>query len=700
METILNFRYARLVFGLILVLGFSPTTSHAINDSVIRPTNTTADRIVATDSTKKIVSVDDLTPWVAGTTNRVSVADDGDGTITLSAPQDTDTDADMILDSVSLDYIDFNLTATDAMQEGRVRWNQDEGTINVGMPGGSVVGQLFQELYIPKRCKNTTGITMPNGTVVYLSGGTGGFFEIALADASTEVLSAATIGVTTEDIDHNQFGYVVPYGDVRGDATEPIDTSGMTVNDNVWLSEVAGEWTDTKPATPAHAVLVGKVLVVHATDGEIFVNIQNGWETYELHDVDDSIPTVDGQNWTWDVASDYYKLRTSRLYGDDKWSFQPGADSTTTWQLKDQAGNTDVNYDSTNNVFTLSGDLLLSGLTASRLTASDASKNMSSVATLTSWVAGTANQITVTDDGDGSITLSTPQDIHSGASPTFVTETLTGLIASMPVWTDASKALVSKAINVDINYPISMYDAEPARGSETNWHGGLLGLATGQPLDSVPTDVVVTKGIGKILIVVNAGSDLAGDITITGTTVDRETGATTPADTDTITIDALTTDGTTTDSNGNTVHAFTGAYIGAKWFYGTVTLSTANLTLTDVDAYHVSFEQNNDNDNMTLNTFDANLFTTNVNAEFDAYLFGIRVTDDKCDLVLGSELHVGADGMTAIANKYERLRRGNINEPFDGTTDGWWVDVHYSNSPAYVEDVTITVWATKAQVAY
>jgi hypothetical protein len=38
---------------------------------------------------------------------------------------------------------------------------------------------------------------------------------------------------------------------------------------------------------------------------------------------------------------------------------------------------------------------------------------------LTSSISGTANQITVTDDGDGTVTLSLPQDIHTGASPTF-----------------------------------------------------------------------------------------------------------------------------------------------------------------------------------------------------------------------------------------------------------------------------------------
>ena len=59
-----------------------------------------------------------------------------------------------------------------------------------------------------------------------------------------------------------------------------------------------------------------------------------------------------------------------------------------------------------------------SSLTASRLMASNASKGTVS-ADLYSWVAQTANQVLVADDADGSITLSLPQDIHTGASPAF-----------------------------------------------------------------------------------------------------------------------------------------------------------------------------------------------------------------------------------------------------------------------------------------
>lgn len=40
--------------------------------------------LVETDSNSDLTDVDDLTDWIAGTANEITVTDDGDGTITLS----------------------------------------------------------------------------------------------------------------------------------------------------------------------------------------------------------------------------------------------------------------------------------------------------------------------------------------------------------------------------------------------------------------------------------------------------------------------------------------------------------------------------------------------------------------------------------------------------------------------------------------
>src|SRR5512136_146003 len=76
--------------------------------------------------------------------------------------------ADVFYDPVtkilSLDSIQFSLIpTTPAAAEGKLVWNADDGTLNLGMPGGSVNLQIGQEMLV--RVQNKTGTTIPNGKV-------------------------------------------------------------------------------------------------------------------------------------------------------------------------------------------------------------------------------------------------------------------------------------------------------------------------------------------------------------------------------------------------------------------------------------------------------------------------------------------------------------------------------------------------------
>ena len=70
--------------------------------------------------------------------------------------------------------------------------------------------------------------------------------------------------------------------------------------------------------------------------------------------------------------------------------------------------------------------LTLTGLTASRLIATDSSKTLESV-DLYSWVTETSNQVLIADDGDGTVTFSTPQDIHTSADVQFGSADITNI---------------------------------------------------------------------------------------------------------------------------------------------------------------------------------------------------------------------------------------------------------------------------------
>lgn len=54
-----------------------------VNLPIINLSDLTASRIVATDASKTLASVTDLTSWIAGTANEIDVSDDGDGTLTI-----------------------------------------------------------------------------------------------------------------------------------------------------------------------------------------------------------------------------------------------------------------------------------------------------------------------------------------------------------------------------------------------------------------------------------------------------------------------------------------------------------------------------------------------------------------------------------------------------------------------------------------
>jgi hypothetical protein len=201
-----------------------------------------------------------------------------------------------------------------------------------------------------------------------------------------------------------------------------------------------------------------------------------------------------------------------------------------------------------------------------------------------------------------------------------------------------------------------------------------------------------THGLSKIFVVVNAGSDFAGTITLTGTTVDRETGVETGADTENITIDALTTDTSDTDAESNVRHAFSGAYITNKWFKGAVAISTADVTLTDVDVWGIAFEQIDDTPRLLLQTFNSSFTVTNTAAWFYAYLYTLVVTaaTKKCTLARSTSLELSAaDSETAAY----RLRKGNLGVVLDGSKDGFWYGLFMGpNVQNYFDDIALDVW--------
>lgn len=181
---------------------------------------------------------------------------------------------------------------------GTVYWDAGNGTPSVVLSADTEL-QLGQENIA--KVYNGSGATIPNGAVVAVVGAQGQRPSIALADADSESTSANTLGIATESIANGAEGFVCTFGLVRG-----LDTSGFTAGDAIYLSQTAGQFTHTRPSAPAHTVTLGWVIKVNASSGEIFVNISNGWELNELHNVLISSPTG-GNLLAYDQTNQYWK---------------------------------------------------------------------------------------------------------------------------------------------------------------------------------------------------------------------------------------------------------------------------------------------------------------------------------------------------------------------------------------------------------
>jgi hypothetical protein len=202
------------------------------------------------------------------------------------------------LSDYNTDYINFNTSYSDGSVEGRLQWNSDDGTLEFGLPGESVVLQIGQEQLV--RVRNTTGSQIPDGSVVKHAGGsTGNFPNIELARSDTD---CCVLGVTTEDIDNNSFGYVTLTGLVRD-----LDTSHLVEGQSIYLSStVAGALTSVEPSAPNYVLVIGVCTISDAVNGSIFVHPELFPKLKDLSDVDGTPLTTDGQIMVWNNSSGYF----------------------------------------------------------------------------------------------------------------------------------------------------------------------------------------------------------------------------------------------------------------------------------------------------------------------------------------------------------------------------------------------------------
>jgi len=209
--------------------------------------------------------------------------------------------------------VEFDQTPTGAAGVAVMRWNDSDGTLDLGLKGGNVTLQVGQESVLRVVNKTATNINLleANYQAVRVTGAQGQRLKVDLALATSDPLSAETIGLVTETINNNQEGFITTSGLVRGiNTTGSLQGETWADGDILYLSPTtAGRATKVKPTAPNHLIVLGYVIHAHITQGSIFVKVDNGYELDELHNV--KITTAANNNvLAYTSATDIWENKT------------------------------------------------------------------------------------------------------------------------------------------------------------------------------------------------------------------------------------------------------------------------------------------------------------------------------------------------------------------------------------------------------
>lgn len=212
---------------------------------------------------------------------------------------------------LSAGQVAFDQSPTGTAGVGILRWNDSDGTLDLGLKGGNVTLQVGQE--IVARVVNKTGADLLESgyKVVRISSAQGQRLAVQLAQANNDTNSTDTIGIVTETIVNNQEGFITILGQVKEiNTTGSLQGETWADGDVLYLSPTtAGNITNIKPIAPSHMVVVGYVEYAHSQHGKIYCKTQNGYELEELHDcylptyVSNGVLYRDTTNNLWKNAS-------------------------------------------------------------------------------------------------------------------------------------------------------------------------------------------------------------------------------------------------------------------------------------------------------------------------------------------------------------------------------------------------------------
>jgi hypothetical protein len=191
---------------------------------------------------------------------------------------------------------------------GTISWDTDMETVSLKLDS-NVTLQVGQEHLI--RVKNNSGsVAIPNGTVVMFAGATGDTVKVTPAISTASYEPTLIVGITTEEIPADGFGFVTQFGFINN-----VDTDGMTLGDLLYVDPATpGLLTTTKPSPPNWTFPIAAVTKVNASSGRILVRTIPGDHLHDIIDVDIETP-ADNEVLAYDSTSGTWINQTASEAG-------------------------------------------------------------------------------------------------------------------------------------------------------------------------------------------------------------------------------------------------------------------------------------------------------------------------------------------------------------------------------------------------
>jgi hypothetical protein len=227
------------------------------------------DWLLFNGSTWQKLDQTNLVTSVAGRTGAITLSNsDVAGSAASGSNSDVTSMSGITGGITTPDFITFDVNPSSTpTTPGTLYWDSADGTqtLSLVMANGDATQQIGEEQYY--RIKASSAIT--NGQVVMFTGtvGASGALTGAPATGLTAATASYVMGIATQDIANNGWGYITSFGLVR-----QLNTNAWTAGTILYYDPtVTGGLTSTIPTAPNAKVQVCAVIYQSASNGSLFV---------------------------------------------------------------------------------------------------------------------------------------------------------------------------------------------------------------------------------------------------------------------------------------------------------------------------------------------------------------------------------------------------------------------------------------------